>query len=371
MGKRILLMYISLNSGHDRASQGIEKAIHQLSPGVQLSSVNVLHYLHPFLVQLIKQSYFNLIRHYPQGWDYLYDHPWVVRQTQSLRQFLYNSNFAKLRTLLETFKPGVVACTQAFPCGMFAAYKETFQLGLPLVGVLTDFGAHAYWMHEKVDYYVVPSEKARANLCTHGVSDKRILTYGIPIDPRFCLQGDRNQIFQKLGLSPEVPTLLVMGGSYGIGPIRKVVRQLDRSALDIQIIVVCGKNGRLFSKLSRRSDHTRKKVRIFGFVDNVDELMEISTCLITKPGGVTTAEALTKSLPMILLTPIGGQESANAEFLLREGIALKVRAPKEVIDLTQGLLEHPARLQEMRRSAEKQRRPTSALELARMLLSMA
>ncbi len=369
MEKRILLMYVSLNSGHHRASQGIEKGIRELSSDAELRNINALHYLHPLLEPLIRKTYFGLLRYYPKAWDSVYDRPVVFRRMAPLTHFLYRLDRLKFRTLLEEFRPGVVVCTQAFPCGMVADYKRNHGLRLPLVGVLTDYQAHAYWIHPEVDYYVVATDTAKERLLAEGVSQEKILAYGIPVDPCFSLRKNRVEIFRKLGLSPEIPTLLIMGGSYGFGPIAEVIRKIDRSELAVQMMVVCGKNERLLNQLSRETAHLKKAIRLFGFVDAIDELMEVATCLITKPGGMTTAEAVTKGLPMVLLNPIGGQETGNTEFLVKRGMARKARDAREVLLWVKELLEHPTQLQEMRRLAERHRYPTSALDLARRLLS--
>ena len=370
MEKRILLMYISLNSGHHRASQGIEKAIRQLSPDAELRNVNALHYTHPFLEPLIRQGYFSLLRHYPKAWDALYDHPAVFRRTAGLVRLLYRLDSRKFKTLLEEFQPGVVVCTQAFPCGMVSDYKKSFGLALPLVGVLTDYQAHAYWVHSEVDYYVVATQEAEERLREKGVSDKKILSYGIPVDPAFSSLKNREEILRKHSLSPEVPTLLIMGGSYGFGPIAEFVEAFDRSGIKAQLLVVCGKNERLFNRLSRKAILFKKRVRVLGFVDCIDELMEAATCLITKPGGITTAEAVVKGLPMVLLNPIGGQETTNTEFLLKKGFARKAKDVREALELVRGLLEEPSRLEGIRQAARRHPQSTSAFELAQRLLSL-
>ena len=369
MGKRILLTYISLNSGHHRASQGIEKAIRQLSPKAQLRNINALHYTHPFLEPLIRKGYFNLLRYYPKAWDTLYDHPAVFKRTSGLTRLLYRLDSRKFKPLLEEFQPEVVVCTQAFPCGMVSDYKKTYHLAFPLVGVLTDYQAHAYWIHPEVDYYVVPTEEARVRLRENGVSGERILAYGIPVDPGFNTSKNRSELFRQHFLSPEVPTLLIMGGSYGFGPVAELVSAIDASELNAQLLVVCGKNQKLFNRLSQKAVSFKKKVRIFGFVDDIDELMEMATCLVTKPGGITTAEALVKNLPMVLLNPIGGQETANTEFLVKKGVARKAGDVGEALGVVKELLVHPSVLQTMRRCAQADRHPTSALELAQFLLS--
>lgn len=368
--KRILLLYISPDSGHHRASLAIEKAIRSLAPDSSVLNVNALHYMNPGLERMIKKSYFGLIRTRPEVWEYLYDNPQIVKSTQRLRQIIHRFHSPKCQSLLNDFRPDAVVCTQAFPCGIVADLKKDQNLSLPLIGVMTDYFPHSYWLYEQVNFYVVPSEQAKMQLFRNGILKDKILTYGIPIDPKFGTNGKREGVFLRYGLHPECPLLLVMGGSQGFGPLWKVVKALDRLEIAVQVVVLCGKNASLYQKLKRQEKRFQKKMLVFGFMEDIDALMEAATLLVTKPGGVTTAEALAKGLPLVLLNPVRGQETSNANFLVREGVAVKAEDEGEASILIQELLRSPTKLSDMRRCALQHQKPQSAIEVARFLLSL-
>jgi len=363
-------MYISPNSGHHRASLALEKALHELSPESSVLNINTLSYTNPILERVIQKTYFGLVRTRPEVWGYLYDNPSVVKSTQALRNLIHRFNSPKLQLLLEEFKPDVIACTQAFPCGLIADVKKSVGLSVPLVGVLTDYFPHSYWIYNNVDFYIVPSEKAKVKLSQDGVEPEKILTHGIPIDPKFRVNGKKEGVRLRLGLDRFVPTVLLMGGSHGLGPIERIVKALDRLEFPLQMLVVCGSHKRLYRRLKRGEKRFRKKTCVFDFIENVDELMEVATLLITKPGGLTTAEALSKRLPLVIFDPIRGQETSNSNFLVEEGLAVKGRDEEEVVVLVRELLSHPAKLEEMRLLSDKVKKPMSALDAAYFLLSL-
>lgn len=368
--KRVLLLYISPDSGHHRATLAIEKALHKLQPDCVTVTVNALHSMNPLLERVIKKSYFGLIRIRPEVWGYLYDNPSVVKRSKVLRGFIHRFNSPKFQTLLEELHPDVIVCTQAFPCGLVADVKKSHRLSTPLIGVLTDYLPHSYWAYEGVDFYVVPTERSKAKLSKNGVPPEKILTYGIPIDPKFSVNGKKEVTLSHYGLSPELPIVLVMGGSQGVGPLLKVTKALDRTEMSLQLLILCGNNLHLYTQLLRWEREARKKIRVFDFIEEVDALMDVATLLITKPGGVTTAEALAKNLPLVILDPIRGQETSNANFLIEEGLAVLARDEEEVVGLVRDLLAHPMKLEEMRRRARLHQKPESAVEIARRVLSL-
>lgn len=368
--KRVLLFYISPDSGHHQASLAIERALHQLLPECCTLNVNALQYMNPILERIIKRSYFGLIRTRPEVWGYLYDNPKVLKSIQRLRHVIHHFNSPKFHSLIEEFHPDVIVCTQAFPCGVVADLKKSQKITVPLVGVMTDYFPHSYWIYEDVDFYMVASERAKRKLFQNGIPQKKIFPFGIPVDPKFAVNGKKDNIFLHYGLEMHLPLFLLMGGSQGLGPLWRVVAALDRSDLSLQMVVLCGHNKRLYRRLLRRQKYFRKKTLLFRFIDEVEAWMEASTLLITKPGGITTAEALAKRLPLVILDPIGGQETANANFLVEEGIAIMARDEQEVLLLTRELLLHPVKLQEMRLRTESHRKPSGALEIAQFLLSL-
>lgn len=366
--KRVLLLYISVNSGHQKAALAIEKALNLLDPEVEILNVNSFNYTNPLVEKVINRTYLSVIKNRPEVWEYLYDNPKVFRSLGKLRDLIHRFNSGKLKTLLDEFKPDVIACTQAFPCGMIADYKASFGLDLPLIGVLTDCYPHSYWFFDSVDYYIVNSETATSKLVEHGIPREKIKIYGIPIDSKFADNVDSDAVRKKLGLDVKKPTVLIMGGGQGLGPIAELVNELSRISRPLQMIVIAGSNKRLFDWLERRRHSLKIKTVVYGFTNEIDELMSVSTLMVTKPGGLTISEALSKQLPIIILNPIPGQEAKNAEYLLNEGAAVKADNAADAALLTDMLLGHRSKLEQMRGNAQRIAKPSSSVDIAKLIL---
>jgi len=373
MHKNILLLYISEISGHHQASLAIEEALRKINPNVRVRNINSFSYINPAIERFVNKTYMGIIKRTPEVWEFLYDNPRVLRGTQKLRKLIHQFNSKKLKALLDDFNPDIVACTQAFPCSMIADYKDVFKVKLPLVGILTDFAPHSYWLHDEVDSYIVPSSDVELKLIEKGVKRHKIKPLGIPIRPAFLEHGAKREqdIYKELGLGRSTPTVLIMGGGQGLGPIKKLVFSLDKCKNNLQIIVIAGTNKKLYTQLKKRAHKLKKRVAILEFVDNVNELMEISTLIVTKPGGITTAEALAKNLPIVILKALPGQEAMNAEFLLKEGIAVKPKTTKEAVRTIEKLLSDHKQLTSMREASRRNARPNASFEAAHLLLGLA
>jgi len=370
MGKKILLLYISEDSGHHCASIAIERALHLLSSDIETLNINLFNYTNPIMEKVINGAYMSVVKRRPEIWDYLYDNPKVLRQVQRLREKIHKSNTGKLKTLLDEFKPDGVICTQAFPCGLIADYKKTFGIDIPLIGVLTDYAPHSYWIFDSVDKYIVPSPETGRKLIDNGIDPARIMDYGIPLDAKFQKTLSKSDIINKLSLDKNASTVLIMGGTQGLGPIKELVPLLDKSYLRLNIIIACGTNKKLYRWLTRRVKHFRKNTIILPFADNIDELMEASDIIVTKPGGITTAEALAKSLPMLIVNPLPGQEVMNTKFLLSEGVAIKAQETADVTVLLEELLYNKIKLRLMSDRAKRLSKPDSAVRIAKLMLEL-
>ena len=361
-------MYITKVSGHRQATVAIQQALRQLDPQIEAPAINGFGYMYPVLEKIVNKAYLSVIKRTPKVWDYIYDNPKIVKSSQSIQNFLHKTSHAKIGKLIQRYRPQAIVCTQAFPCGMVADYKISHNLDVLLIGVLTDFSPHSYWINEGVDYYVVPSEEVKDRLVVKGVASERVLVYGIPLRPKFTEPVDRKAIAERVGLDPEVPTILVMGGGQGLGPIKKIVKSLGKMNLYVQIIVLSGVNKKILNSLRRYAAKADKKILIFEFVNNVEELMELATLIITKPGGMTTAESLTKGLPMVIVNPIPGQEMRNADFLIQKGIGVRLYDVDDVGEEVEMLLCSPERLATMRKAALAHAKPHASLDIARLIL---
>jgi processive 1,2-diacylglycerol beta-glucosyltransferase len=293
-----------------------------------------------------------------------------VKGLENIKQHIHKSNSPKLKKLFDSFNPDLVVCTQAFPCGMVADYKKTYGVNLPLVAVLTDYIPHSYWVYDAVDYYITPSEEVSKRLEKKGVKAFKIKPYGIPFDHKFNQKLNSGTIFSKLKLNPDQPVVLIMGGGQGLGPIKTIVKSLEKSEYPIQELIVAGTNKKLFRSLKRRIKHYKKNIHLFGFIQNIHELMQISKVIISKPGGVTTAEVLSLGLPMVIVKPIPGQEINNTNFLTQKQAAIKVNDPKKVYQVIDDLLADEVKLGRLRAAGLKIAKPGASMDIAKLLLNL-
>ena len=369
--ERIILMYISEISGHHSATIAIEKAIKILSPDAQILNINGFNYTNPISEKIINRLYMGIIKRTPQIWDYLYDNPSVAKNIEKIKETVHKFNSPKLKNLFDRFKPTAVVCTQAFPCGMVADFKKTYNSDIPLIAVLTDYIPHSYWIYDTVDYYITPAQEVGFLLAEKGVDTKKIKNFGIPFDPKFNQVVKNEEVLQRLNLKTNLPKILIMGGGQGLGPLKTIVKSLEKIKKDFQGMIVTGINRKLYRSLKKKIKKSKKKFLLFRFIDNINELMEISDIIITKPGGITTAEALAKKLPMVIIKPIPGQEASNTAYLMKKGAAIKCDNPKEINLAIEDLLDNPAKLKQLSESAQRLSKPNASLDVASLVLELA
>jgi processive 1,2-diacylglycerol beta-glucosyltransferase len=371
MTRRILFLYLTKHSGHYAAAVAIDEAIKRLDGDTETMLLDSFSHANPVLSKVTLRAYLAILRAAPEIWEFMYDNPEFKERTRRIRETLNRGNSRKLQKLLNEFAPDAVVCTQAFACGVIASWKRATGRQTPLlVGVLTDFVAHRYWADPEVDLYIAPSEETRQNLIGQGVLPERVNAHGIPTNQLFTSPIDKAAVVKSLGLQPDLPKILVMGGSLGLGPMKSVIRKLNKLPQPFDIIVVTGKNEELQEQLARKGPRLRHTTRILSFVENVHELMEIAEMIVTKPGGITTAEALVKKLPMIIINPIPGQEAMNTEYLLSQNVAVEAGDANDVMLFVDEFLRNPRKLWAMREAAAALGRADAAEKTAQDILRL-
>lgn len=365
--KRCLFLYISISSGHQRAAEAVMSALRELNPRIDLQGVDSFSLAFPVVGRLVARMYLEMIEHTPQIWSYLYDNPTVEEATREIRQLLNVFNTKKIYNLLKRYRPRCLVCTQAVPAMILSSLKQRGKIRIPLVGIVTDFGVHSYWLSKYMDLYLVGTEELKREMVKRGIRENRIHVTGIPVDPHFTARGNKTSERLRLGLHPNIPTALIMGGSKGLGPVEDMVESLRKIPSPLQILVVCGQNRGTQKKLHKRfgGDHN---VRIFGFTKNISRLMDASDLLISKPGGMTCAESLAKGLPLLMIKPIPGQEERNARYLLKHNAAERVDAIHDLPAIVQKLLQQKDRLRKLQENASALARPYAAYEAAEIIL---
>lgn len=368
MGKRVLILSASVGSGHVKAADALARAMRK-RPDVEevlcddsLDHTNILH------KQFYSKLYKKLSEMLPEflGWWYeTSDDPWVADKSRlaiDLPQAL------PLISLVKAFRPDVILCTHFMPAGVISWLIANGKLDARLGVVVTDFHFHAFWITRAFNWYFVAQEDDKIHMEALGLPGDRIMITGIPVEPEFAQPVNADAVLQRHGLQMGRPTFLVVGGALGLSPATAVVRQLLNLDRDFQAVIVCGRNEEMQDDIVQLVKSRPGDFRVLGYTAEISELMAASTMILTKPGGMTTAEALARGLPMMILDPIGGQEERNSDVLLEAGAAVKCTEVTLVAHKLRRLIDDPPRLERMREAARQLGRPNAARDIARITL---
>lgn len=365
---KALILSISTGQGHHATGQAIENEFKKR--GIDCETLDAYEYIEPILSHLVSKGYLLSTAYARRISSKLYD--MVVKKNKPLKKYsvpkITNTVWAKdLKTYIEEYKPDVIICTHVLSAILVNIMRERDWVDAVTVGVVTDFTLHPLWEEARLlDYYVTPTDLLEFQMQKKGLEVGKMLSIGIPINPKFSERIDRLEARSRLGLDLHKHTILLMSGSMGYGKIDESIERLDRLNFDFQVLVVCGNNKRMYKKVKELS--TKKRFDIYGYVNNVDVMMDAADCIITKPGGITTSEAMAKGLPMIMVNPIPGHEMRNAEFMLNNGLALYATKSFPLDEAVFSLFQHPERINLLRSTIEIYARQNSAENLCRFLI---
>ena len=360
---KALLLSVKAGQGHNQCAMAITEALKER--GFECETLDTLEYINSILGKTIDKGYLLTTSNFKKAYAKFYRLA-EKRDPDSTHPIalVTNNIFAiKLKKYISEYAPDVIVCTHIFAAQMLAQIKN---LDAVTVGVVTDFTVHPFWEDANLDYYVTAAKQLDNQMIKKGLPLEQILPLGIPIQSKFGKKIDKLEARKTLGVEDKF-TVLVMSGSMGYGKIAKTIVQLDKLNFDFQIISICGSNKR--SKRNIDKLETSKKVYNYGYVNNVEVFMSAADCIITKPGGLTTSEALAKGLPIIALGAIPGQEERNLEFLVNNGAAMAASKTFPVDECLFHLMIDSKRLPLMQKSAKLLGKPDSARHLAAVLLN--
>jgi processive 1,2-diacylglycerol beta-glucosyltransferase len=369
MKKRVLIFSASAGTGHVKAAEALAKTFAD-DPRVEtVEHRDALIYTNKLFRDFYSKLYVQLIRSAPQvlGWVYKQsDEPW---KTDQLRLRLDRLSAMPLVKFIRKFRPDITVCTHFMPVGIISHLISRGLLDAHLSIVVTDLDMHAMWLSRVFHRYFVAIEETKIHLDVLGLPPERVTVSGIPVDPSFSLPVDRAEIRYQNHLDPEKTTLLVSAGAMGVTPAEFVVARLLQLRHDVQGVVICGRNDELRHRLKEMLGAHAARFKVIGYTDRMHEYMKISDLFIGKPGGLTTAETLACSLPMIIVDPIPGQEERNSDHLLEKGCALKSNELTTLAWKIDQLLDEPERLATMKRNAGELGRPNAARTIVYTLIN--
>lgn len=362
--RRVLILSASVGSGHVKAADALARVFREREDIEEVLSDDSLDHTNLLHKQLYSALYKQLSARLPEflGWWYeTTDDPWVSDKGRLLFDL---PQALPLMQLVREFRPDVVLCTHFMPAGVVSFLIGNGSVETELGIVVTDFHFHAFWITRAFHWYFVAQEEDKIHMEGLGLPGERIHVTGIPIEPEFSQPVERAAVLQGLGLEPARFTLLIAGGTLGLSPALAVVRRLLELDMDFQAVVLCGRNDEMRRDVEELVEPQAARFRVFGYTTRMPELMGAADLLLSKPGGLTTAEALARGLPMVILDPVGGQEERNSDVLLEAGAAIKCTEVTVLNHKLRRLFNEPGRLEAMAANARKLGRPRAAFDIA-------
>lgn len=386
---RILIATVTAGAGHVAAASALHETWRAWRPSDAIEQLDLVKFFSPLHRKIVSDGYLKLVAHAPELWGMMFaktDQPQVARRLNRIKALFPSQSRKRFLLYVKEFNPDAVLCTHYWPLEALAQLKrepakakkasrrtrevpatqKASGVKTPLVvSIVTDFEAHALWMEPHVDLYCVAAPETKARLVARGADPASVVPTGIPISGRFSAKFDRRAVRKAMGLRDDLPVLLVLSGGFGMGPVVGILSELDKARQPFQVVVVTGRNKELRRDLA--SMDRKHPTHVLGFASNMHELMGVADLLITKPGGLTSSEALAVGKPLLLVSPIPGQEAANSDFLLEHGAAAKVNRVEDLPYRIGQLLGSP-KLEEMARATKVLGRPHAAADICRAVL---
>ncbi len=372
-GCRVLVLSVSAGTGHIRAGEALAKAAAAHPATGEVLHVDALRYTNKMFRRFYGQFYIDLVKSAPTllGWFYdSQDEPW---KTEKMRLMLDRMNTGPLVRQIKKFKPDITICTHFLPSEILSYLIKHGKVDTQLSVTITDYYAHAMWLSRLIHHYFVATEESMEQLKNIGFPPECITVSGIPIDPVFCEPKERTALREKQGLRNDIPMLLVSAGALGVSSAERIVEVLGKLTTPVQVVVICGKNEKLRQNVLDQLNHHPEPVahlnfKVLGYTTEMDEWMKSADLYIGKPGGLTTAEAMSCGLPMVIYQPIPGQEERNSDFLLENGAAVKCNQLATMAYKVDLLLKNPERMAKMRRRALDLSHPDAARQIIQKLI---
>ncbi len=352
------------------AANAVGAALRAHEPAAQTTVVDSYDYAALVVSRVVSDGYLRMVKTIPQMYRYIYDRAERATEVGRFRTWAHQLTAANLRPLMLRERPHAVVCTHAFPSGAMAEYKRSFADAPPVVAIVTDFAVHGFWVHQNIDRYVVANASLSDALTGRGVACERISVTGIPVRPEFAPGSEsRAALRERLDLPADHNVALLMGGGLGIAPLARMLSALSSVRAPLAAVVIAGRNSRIERRLMRAAEGVAYPVRALRFVENVYDYMHAADVLVTKPGGLSTAEALVAQVPMVLCKPLPGQEERNARVLVDAGAALRTRRIEELPAAIEAALSDPMRAS-LVTAARRLGRPDAARDAAAMIAAL-
>lgn len=373
--KKILILYAAYGGGHYSAAKSIKKYLDD-NFEVETEIIDCIEYINKVLNKITTGAYKEMAKKTPNLWGKVY----MNSQKGVLGHVSSRTNKVmaiKLKNLIKEKNPDLVISTHPFSSQMVSYLRRKGKINCKLVTILTDFAPHDQWLigHEYTDAFFVSNENMKNYLYDYGIDRSKVYVTGIPLSDRFFNNFDKNSIFKEFNLDNSKPVILFFGGGeFGLGKDKtlQVLEAIIHNLPTYQIVAISGKNPKMndgFKELVNKT-HSENRVKVYDYTNKVPELMNISTIVVTKPGGLTTSESLASNLPMLIINPIPGQEEENAKYLESHNVAIWLKKEDDPNEVIIDLFSNPKKIEEMKENTKFLAKKNSTRDICNTIIKL-
>lgn len=393
---KILILSATTGGGHMSAANALKSYIESIDSTAEINIIDTIQVVSPTLNKAVTGGYVYLATKTPKMYGGIYK---ISDKDTSLNKAVTIASTQiskKLLPIVEKYTPDVIITTHAFSSEMVSILKGDGDISIPIISIITDFAPHKTYINESVDAYIVSSWEMVEDMVERGVPKEKIYPFGIPVKQEFYLDISRRETLIEEGLDPELKTVLIMAGSFGVTDVLKIYHNIVNAEPDFQIILITGRNEKLYETFDRylsktilqnalieeynfehehllktvkkpRKPKPSKPTKLLYFTEEIPRYMHISDLIVTKPGGLTVSEAIASNLPIAAYKPIPGQEEQNVAFLTSKNMAVRLIKGKECTNTITELLTDDTALDEMRASIKKYAKGNSSAKIYELL----
>ncbi len=369
---KVLCLSMTVGRGHNSASNAIKAYLEQ--EGHICDMLDTYKFLNRAIGEAFDKGYTFMGRFWPRLNENIYSQAEKYNGRSDMKMYFpwlfADINKTKLQKHIEETKPDIIVCSIVMTAIMITLLKESNMIdkNIKSIGIVTDYSLHPFWEYTDMDYFVCPNELMIPSVCQRGIPESKILPIGIPIEAKYSKtklsQADAQE---KLGLQQGKFTIMMSAGGMGFSGLLEAAQELD-GLHDVQIVAICGTNKQVYAKLNNLE--FKNHVHILQFVTNMHEYMDASDVFITKPGGLSTSEAIAKQKPILLTKPMPGVENMNHAFLLNNSLAVHANKYQPLQEVIMQLRMNDQKRNEMKAAQARWGKPDSTASLARFMQTL-
>lgn len=336
---KIMVIYAKTGGGHESVAKALREGFEEYHPDVEVSLIDIVGDYSPFPISKFPEIYPMLTKRRAMAWKLIYQLTDGRFQTNMLLRLWWPILKNRIRNLLLGDEIDLIVSVYPLLNKAIGKYVSQMEWHRPKFAVLvTDLGtAHAFWISEYADIYIVPTAYVAERLIKSGIPPEKLHIVGLPVGLKYFDKcQDKKDLRRRLRLSEDRPIVLVLGGAEGMGDLEKIMKAINERKIKAEFVVVTGRNEHLQEKLNSKRWDIR--IKILGFVNNLYLWMKAADLLLTKAGPSTISEALASGLPIIITGYLPGQEKANVDFVLNTGAGIYISNPIRIAEYVEYLV---------------------------------